>query len=371
VNGLPRSTDVFVIGGGPAGLASAIAARRAGMDVTVADCARPAIDKACGEGIMPDGVAAATALGIRLQDASPYPFQGIRFSEGGLTASAKFPDGCGLGLRRTALHSLMTERAAEAGVRLVWGTRITGLTAEGVLADGCEVRARWTVGADGGNSVVRRWAGLEASAREGRRYAFRRHYEIAPWSEFMEIHWADGCQLYVTPVAPREVCVVLIGRSPSVRLDDALPLFPDVARRLAEARIASVERGGISATRHLKRIYSGRVVLVGDASAAVDAITGEGLCLLFQQSISLARGLASGDLAEYEKEHRRLLRRPSFMADLMLTLDRRRGLRHRVMRAMNADPSLFQQMLAMHVGELSGWSFAATGLRLGRQMLAL
>ena len=51
--------DVFVIGGGPAGLAAAIAARERGLDVVVADCAVPPVDKACGEGIMPVGLAAA------------------------------------------------------------------------------------------------------------------------------------------------------------------------------------------------------------------------------------------------------------------------------------------------------------------------
>jgi flavin-dependent dehydrogenase len=43
-------TDVFIIGGGPAGLAAAIAAREKGCKVAVADCTRPPIDKACGEG---------------------------------------------------------------------------------------------------------------------------------------------------------------------------------------------------------------------------------------------------------------------------------------------------------------------------------
>src|SRR5207249_12220122 len=80
---LPRSTDVFVIGGGPAGLAAAIAVRRRGFDVTVADCAIPPIDKACGEGIMPDGVGAAESLGISLKRAGAQPFPGIRFCEAG------------------------------------------------------------------------------------------------------------------------------------------------------------------------------------------------------------------------------------------------------------------------------------------------
>src|SRR3979490_781323 len=53
-----EGTSVLVIGGGPAGLAVAIAARMKGFDVTVADGAKPPIDKACGEGLMPGTMAA-------------------------------------------------------------------------------------------------------------------------------------------------------------------------------------------------------------------------------------------------------------------------------------------------------------------------
>jgi flavin-dependent dehydrogenase len=48
------------------------------------------------------------------------------------------------------------------------------------------------------------------------------------------------------------------------------------------------------------------VALVGDASGSVDAITGEGLCLLFQQAVALAAALEAGDLALYQAEHRRI-----------------------------------------------------------------
>ncbi len=62
-----RSTDVFVVGGGPAGLAAAIAARQKGLQVILADGAEPPIDKPCGEGLLPESLAA-------LQDwGSNYP----------------------------------------------------------------------------------------------------------------------------------------------------------------------------------------------------------------------------------------------------------------------------------------------------------
>ncbi|SPF41100.1 Monooxygenase, FAD-binding [Candidatus Sulfopaludibacter sp. SbA4] len=376
MNLLPRSTDVFVIGGGPAGLAAAIAARRRGFQVLLADCSVPPIDKACGEGIMPDGLAAARSLGIDLTASGAQPFRGIRFCAPGVPAAeAPFPSGHGLGLRRTALHHLMVEHALQAGVQFAWGARITGIrpndadAGAAVEADGRLVRTRWIVGADGGHSAVRRWAGLDASHRDSRRFGFRRHYAVAPWSEFMEIHWGDACQLYITPVGPEEICVVSISRNPHLRLDDALPQFPDVARRLSGP--GTLERGGVSASRRLKAVCRGRVALVGDASGSVDAITGEGLCLLFQQAVALAAALDAGDLALYQAEHRRIGRRPEFMADVMLLLDRRTRLRRRALRTMASHPRLFARMLAMHVGQLSPLDFFTNGLAFGWRLLTL
>ena len=62
-------TDVFISGGGPAGLATAIAARSEGFRVTLADASRPPIDKACGEGLMPEALAAASQIGIHIPQA--------------------------------------------------------------------------------------------------------------------------------------------------------------------------------------------------------------------------------------------------------------------------------------------------------------
>ena len=144
----PPEVDLFVIGGGPAGLATAIAARRAGLKVTLADGHQPPVDKACGEGLLPDAVAALEALGLAV---TGYPLRGIRFFAGDLSAQADFPNRPGVGIRRLELHNLLREHAGRAGVNLLWGHPVSGLE---------EVSAKWIIGADGASSRVRKWAGL-------------------------------------------------------------------------------------------------------------------------------------------------------------------------------------------------------------------
>ncbi|HEV2445382.1 MAG TPA: FAD-dependent monooxygenase [Candidatus Sulfopaludibacter sp.] len=343
------TADVLVIGGGPAGLAAAIAARQRGFDVTLMDHSVPPIDKACGEGIMPDGIAAARLLGLELKSGAGYPFRGIRFCHGGRSVESVFPSGVGLGIRRTALHRLMVDRAAVAGVRMVWGARV-GFVGDSVMLDGKAVPARWIVGADGGQSAVRAWAGLDASRRNSRRFGFRRHYRLALWTDFMELHWGQRCELYITPVGPQEICIALISGDQRLRLDEALRQFPGLVDRLRAAGTATLERGAISATRRLESVCRRRVALVGDASGSVDAVTGEGLCQLFQQAVALADAFAEDDLSRYAAAHRRIVRRPQFMADLMLMMDGRARLRRAVIATLSAHPRLFAGMVGFHVG---------------------
>ncbi len=368
--------DVFIAGGGPAGLATAIAARRHGLSVIVADGAIAPIDKPCGEGLLPDGVAVLRDLGVEIPESDAYPFRGIRFVSNGVTAEAEFPRGTAYGVRRTHLHRVMVDRAAACGVRMLWQAPVTGLHPEGALVAGELVRARWVVGADGTSSRVRSWAKLDQRQGDGRsgtnvRFAFRRHYRIAPWGEFMELHWGRHSQVYVTPVGREEVCVALISHDPKLRLreEEALCEFPELRARLRDAEYASSERGAITVTRQLKRVYRDHNALVGDASGGVDAITGEGLCLAFRQACLLGDCLAGGKLALYQKRHHALFHRPALMARLMLFIAKHGRLRQRVMQTFQLHPRSFAAMLAVHVGEGSTRDHISNGIAVGWELL--
>ena len=359
-----HKTDVFVVGGGPAGLAAAIAACKRGFSVVVADGAEPPIDKACGEGLMPDTLCVLRGLGLSVNPADGFAFRGIRFVGEGAQVDASFPTGQGVGLRRPVLHQRMIERAEKVGVTLLWRTSVGGLSPEGVIVDGNSIAARWIVGADGIRSRVRRWCGLETPAVSKPRFAFQRHYQVEPWTDCVEVYWGRHAQAYVTPVGQQDLCVVVLSRSPGVRLTSIAADFPQLAAKLGSAA-ASREAGAITLTCAFDRVYQDHVALIGDASGSVDAITGEGLSLGFRQAEALADAFTSGDLSRYQRAHRRLARRPTLMGRLLLLLDSHATVRERAMRALAAHPDLFARLLSIHIGATSPAHMAATGAMLG------
>ena len=352
-------------------MAAAIALRTKGFRVAVADGARPPIDKACGEGLMPDTLAALAELGVALDTSEGFALRGVRFLEGDCSIAANFPGRVGIGVRRPLLHQKMIARAAALGVSLLWETPVMGLLDNGVLLSGGAVLpARWIIGADGASSRVRKWSGLDPYTRWDSRFAYRRHYHIASWSDCSEVYWGRQMQAYVTPVSPSEVCVAAVTRNPKQRMVAAMQEFPCLAKRLAHAPATTLERGAVTSMHRLARVARGNVALLGDASGTVDAITGEGLCLTFRQAAALAHALERNDLAIYRRAHRRLARRPTLMARLMLMLDRRPALLRRVLRTFAADPKLFERFIAVHVGDTSVGHMAATGAQFGWKFLA-
>lgn len=201
--------DVLVAGGGPAGLATAVHAAQAGLEAVVVEPRTSPVDKACGEGVMPGGVAALRALGVA---AEGRDLRGIRYLDGRHSAEAAFRDGTGLGIRRTVLHAALHERARGLGVRMVTGkVGEVRQSADSVTAAG--LTARWLVAADGLHSPLRRGLGLDLPGRSPGRYGLRRHYRCAPWTDYVEVHWSAHGEAYVTPVGEELVGVAVLSRS--------------------------------------------------------------------------------------------------------------------------------------------------------------
>jgi menaquinone-9 beta-reductase len=365
------TTEVLIVGGGPAGLAASIALRQRGIDCAVVEAlpagaadsgSRTGIDKACGEGLMPDSRETLARLGIHLSEAVGHPFRGIRFTGAPGGVEAYFPDGCGIGVRRPRLHALLAERAQEAGARLLFGSRVqlwhSERDAEGYMSanvNGAPMRFRWLIGADGQASAVRKWAGLDGAWRRTLRYGFRTHYRVAPWSEYVEVHWGAKGQLYITPVAADCVCAVYITRDPHPHQIDVCAEFPEVAAKLGgrtgELNIATRQRGAVTATCKLRCVATGSVALIGDASGSADAITGEGLAISFRQALALADSIAAGSLDSYRTAHARIGRLPHAMSTLMLTMDRWPVLQHCGLHALAARPAVFRELLEAHMGQ--------------------
>lgn len=360
---------VLVIGGGPAGLAVAIAVRKKGFSVTVADGAKPPIDKACGEGLLPGTLAALRELGIRVQQEDGESFRSIRFIDENISATANFPGDGGIGVRRTVLHRKMVACAEECGIELLWNTPVTSFSRNGAIVGGKPIQVDWIVGADGIHSRVRHWSGLDAGVKQEHRFAQRQHYRVKLLKDCVEVYWGRRIQAYVTPLAREETCVVLISRAPAVHFGEALREFPKLADSLRGAEPSSVQRGAVTATCRLARVYRENIALAGDASGSVDAIIGEGLGLSFRQALALADALEAGNLANYQSAHWRLAKRPHVMSRLLLLLDGCAPLRRRVLRGFAKDPDLFARFLMAHVTETSSAFLAETSARLGWRLI--
>ncbi len=295
---MTHDVDVLVVGGGPVGLAAAIEARMLGLTVTVIEPRAIAIDKACGEGLMPGALAALARLGVM---PNGYPIRGVSYQAGRRRVDHRFRSANGLGVRRTALSAALSERADELGVGRVTG-RIESMSQDrsGVTAHG--IAARYLLGADGLHSAVRSLAGLEiAVPKQGRRFGLRRHFAVAPWTDLIEVHWTPGVEAYVTPVSADEIGIAVLGPA-GTDYGAAIASIPELSERIGHSMPASSLRGAGPFHQRAARRSSGRVMLIGDASGYVDAITGEGIRVGLAQAQAAVECIAADRPGYYERE---------------------------------------------------------------------
>jgi flavin-dependent dehydrogenase len=334
---------IAVVGGGPVGLYAAGTAARSGLDVTLIEKRTGKPDKACGEGLMPTAVAALAELGV---DAEGFDFHGIRYlsASGERQAHAALVDGSGRGVRRTALVAALQTRADQLGVRRVTH-RVIDHSQQGELVhlecdDGTAFEVNLVLATDGLSSDLRRQARLEVPVEVPARYGLRRHFAVQPWSDDVEVYWADQGEAYVTPVAHDMVGVALLGPRGGA-FESRLQHFPALRERLRQAASVGPVLGAGPLRRKAARPLHGRVLLVGDAAGYVDALTGEGLAIGFLSAQAAVAATVTGDLEQYAAEWRRITRRFRWSTELLLRATTAQAPRSVLLPLAASWPSLF------------------------------
>ena len=351
--------DIAIVGGGPVGLVAALEIRARGLSVVVLERRTGALDKACGEGLMPPGRSALERLGVMrwLKPEDCAGFNAIRFvQEDGRGVEAELPAPGGLGVRRTALRRALASEAHDRGIEVREGCAVrahtVGADAVTLTTDAGDLQARFVVASDGLHSQMRRARGLERAARGARRFGLRRHFALSPWAPRVEVHLSAGVEAYVTPSGVNRVGVAFLwadGDIPGTPdFDRLLSRFPVLMERLKGASEDSSLLGAGPLRQGLRARTSHRAALVGDAAGYVDAITGEGLSLGFRQARvlaeilpdALAAGATLASLAHYERESANAFRRYARLANAMLWIARRPRLRRFVVNRLIDAPRL-------------------------------
>jgi len=375
-----EQTDVLVIGGGPAGLATGIAMASQGIRTLVYERKDFPVGKVCGEGLMPTGLAFLERLGVTrfIRPEHSHYFSGIRYiSPQGRRLQSDFAQGPGMGIRREVLSAALQCRAKELPrleVRTGYNACPLARTEAGILveAGGKEILARLLVGADGLNSGVRAWAGLQGPRPDIWRWGARQHFQIRPWNENVEVYWEPGIEAYVTPCAPDLVGVAFLWEPKAFGKADGgarlipglLQNFPELEDRLRRARSFDEACAVGPLQRKSREPLADRVMLVGDAAGYLDAITGEGLSLAFEQAVAAA-GIACrlfedawpkppqftrAELQSYADAYRNSVRSYYFFTRLALFFSRQPSWLEIVIPLLQRQPFLFKTLLSANMG---------------------
>ncbi len=315
--GVSEQVDLVVVGAGPAGCAAAIEGARAGLRVQVFDKAAFPRDKTCGDGLTVGALRTLASLGFEPTGlASWLPIrETVLTGPDGRRVVLPLPaDGLfAATVMRRDLDAALVARARVEGADVVEGCGVTGVRHEAglvvsELADGREVAARFLVAADGMWSSVRKSLDAPTPAATptylGEMHAFRQYFHGFHDTRLHVVFIDDLLPgyLWVFPLAGGLANVGFgVHRRPGVttrylaRLWPELLAAPVVRSILGDARPLDDHRAWpIPARLDRRPLTAGRVLFVGDAAAAGDPLTGEGIAQALETGTWAARAVIAG-----------------------------------------------------------------------------
>lgn len=378
--------DVVIAGAGPAGSTTALRLARAGFSVALVEPKAFPRFKACGEFMSPECLRILAELGLAddLAALGAHEVRGMLLHAGGARALGRFRDvgrarapyDHGWAVRRDRFDEVLLGAAVHAGVRLLTGYRatkllrasdgtITGLRTRHVNGEPLDVRARFTIGADGLRSRVARELGVQRAVPWLDKLALTTRYADVAWSGPAEVHFFEGGYFACTAVDAGLVSLNLVvdrafyanaacGRDEF--LERSFVHAAALGERLRRGRRVDPVRGlGPLAGRTTAQTFDG-AALVGDACGYVDPVTGEGIFFALAGarilSASLERALHARrvdreSLAGYLRGRREVIEPRAALATLL-----QRGLRHprlvtRVVRLLQARPELADVLVSI------------------------
>ncbi|MBE7483789.1 MAG: NAD(P)/FAD-dependent oxidoreductase [Polyangiaceae bacterium] len=332
---LPRSVEVLIIGGGPAGSATALFLAHHAPALTdrvlVVEKERFPREKFCAGGVGARADKLLGSIGVTVDVPSVW-LNGIAFRAMGRTTTVR-EQGIGRVVRRVEFDHELARIAQSRGVPFAEGVRVLGLTR---CADGYEVetsagpvRARVVVGADGVQSVVRRALGFESA--KYRAQAIEVDTEPVESDLPRDVILFDASHREL-PGYYWDFPTLVNGREMVVRGVYLLrPTDSPAVVEIQDLLAAELEQRGLDLGKLKKKRYAElafdphvpvsrpHVLLVGE-SAGIDPVTGEGIAQAIYYGSSaakyLARKLAARDLGfeDWPSE----IRRSSIGRDLMV-----------------------------------------------------
>lgn len=332
--------DVAIAGGGPAGAALAIALGRRGVRVALYERARHPRLKACGEGLLPHGVAALRAL--TASDAAPPDaprVRGLRFVAGNASVEADFPDGAhGLIVRRDRFDAWLFARAAAT-------PNVDARDGSPYRRDG----ARLEVGADGRRSRFHRR--LRPVVATPGRVGLAAHVGgIEQLRDRVEVFFHPDGELYLAPAGGGEALVSVLQYRERFRRDGLLHLLtaiPELRVRAAHIELTTPVLAAAPLGLRLSRVVDRDLLLIGDAAGAPDPITGEGIALALCSAAPATEAIVAGDLPAYERRRLAMGRTADRLGRVLLRLA---GSSPRLAERLLRRPSLAPVLLEVALG---------------------